>query len=106
VWRACRTGPCCGGCRSTGRAPAGRGGPRRAAARAPGEDIPDGHVFSPGPRAQRRRPDQVIYCQHRHDRARRTLCGIDEQVAKARWCQFNEVSAIGPSAVIPVKLVS
>ncbi len=28
-------------------------------------------------------PDRVIYYQYRHDRARRTLRGIDEQVAKA-----------------------
>ena len=28
-------------------------------------------------------PDRVIYHQFRHDRARRTLRGIDEQVAKA-----------------------
>jgi hypothetical protein len=51
----------------------------------PGEDIPDGHVFTQpwpaGPNARRR--DQVIYYQYRADRARRTLRGIDEQVAKA-----------------------
>jgi hypothetical protein len=51
----------------------------------PGEDIPDGHVFTQpwpaGPKAERR--DQVIYYQYRHDRARRTLRGIDEQVKKA-----------------------
>ena len=51
----------------------------------PGEDIPDGHVFTQpwpaGPTAKRR--DQVIYYQYRADRARRTLRGIDEQVAKA-----------------------
>jgi hypothetical protein len=29
------------------------------------------------------RRDQIIYDQHRHDRARRTLRGIDTQVAKA-----------------------
>jgi hypothetical protein len=34
-----------------------------------------------GPNGGRR--DQVIYYQYRHDRARRTLRGIDEQVAKA-----------------------
>ena len=34
-----------------------------------------------GPTDQRR--DQVIYYQYRSDRARRTLRGIDEQVAKA-----------------------
>jgi hypothetical protein len=51
----------------------------------PGEDIPDGHVFTQpwpaGPTANRR--DQVIYHHYRSDRARRTLRGIDEQVAKA-----------------------
>jgi hypothetical protein len=51
----------------------------------PGKDIPDGHVFTQpwpaGPNGGRR--DQVIYYQYRHDRARRTLRGIDEQVRKA-----------------------
>jgi len=52
----------------------------------PGEPIPDGHVFTQrwpvGPAGDRR--DQVVYYQYRHDRARRTLRGIDEQVAKAQ----------------------
>ena len=51
----------------------------------PGEDIPDGHVFTQpwpaGPSSKRR--NQWIYYQYRADRARRTLRGIDEQVAKA-----------------------
>jgi hypothetical protein len=51
----------------------------------PGQEIPDGHVFTQpwpaGPQDKRR--DQVIYYQYRADRARRTLHGIDEQVAKA-----------------------
>jgi hypothetical protein len=51
----------------------------------PGEDIPDGHAFTQhwpaGPNGGRR--NQVIYHQYRHDRARRTLRGIDEQVKKA-----------------------
>ena len=51
----------------------------------PGQDIPDGHVstqpWPAGPSAMRR--DQVIYYQYKADRARRTLRGIDEQVAKA-----------------------
>jgi Transposase DDE domain len=51
----------------------------------PGEDIPDGHVFTQpwpaGPKDKRR--DQQIYYQYRTDRARRTLRGIDEQVTKA-----------------------
>jgi hypothetical protein len=51
----------------------------------PGEPIPGGHVFTQrwpaGPAGDRR--DQIIYYQYRHDRARRTLRGIAEQVAKA-----------------------
>jgi hypothetical protein len=51
----------------------------------PDEQIPDGQIFPQpwpsGPHGGRR--DQVIYYQHRHDRARRTLRGIDEQVRKA-----------------------
>jgi hypothetical protein len=46
---------------------------------------PDGLILTQpwpaGPTDQRR--DQVIYYQYAADRARRTLCGIDEQVAKA-----------------------
>jgi hypothetical protein len=53
----------------------------------PGQDIPDGHVFTQhwpaGPKEKGKRRDQVIYYQFRADRARRTLHGIDEQVAKA-----------------------
>ena len=52
----------------------------------PGEEIPDGHVFTQpwpaGPKNDRR--DQVIYYQYRADRARRALHGIDEQVKKAQ----------------------
>jgi hypothetical protein len=51
----------------------------------PDHDIPDGHIFCqpwPAGPADRRR-DQVIYYQYRVDRARRTLRGIDEQIAKA-----------------------
>jgi hypothetical protein len=51
----------------------------------PGEEIPDGHIFTQpwpaGPSSRRR--DQMIYYQFKADRARRTLRGIDEQVAKA-----------------------
>ena len=51
----------------------------------PGQDIPDGHVFTQpwpaGPTARRR--DQVIYYQYKAGRASRTLRGIDEQVKKA-----------------------
>jgi len=51
----------------------------------PDTQVPDGHIFTQpwpaGPTDGRR--DHVIYYQYRHDRARRTLKGIDEQVAKA-----------------------
>ena len=51
----------------------------------PGQEIPDGHVFPQpwpaGPSGGRR--DQVIYYQYKADRARRTLRGINEQIAKA-----------------------
>jgi hypothetical protein len=60
----------------------------------PGQDIPDGHVFvqpwPAGPSSRRR--DQMIYYQYRADRARRTLRGIDEQVAKAA----NAVAGLAP----------
>jgi Transposase DDE domain len=51
----------------------------------PGQDIPDGHIFTqhwPALDGSGRR-DQVIYYQYRADRARRTLRGIGEQVARA-----------------------
>jgi Transposase DDE domain len=51
----------------------------------PGQPIPDGHVFTqPWPAAASdKRKDQMRYYQHSHDRARRTLRGVDEQVRKA-----------------------
>jgi hypothetical protein len=51
----------------------------------PGKEIPDGKVFTqPWPAGPNdKRKDQVIYYQHKADRARRTLRGVDEQVAKA-----------------------
>jgi Transposase DDE domain len=59
----------------------------------PGQDIPDGHIFTQpwpaGPNGGRR--DQVIYYQYRHDRARRTLRGIDEQVRKAEQAVAGKV---------------
>ncbi len=59
----------------------------------PVEDIPDGQVFTQpwpaGPTAERR--DQVIYYQYRHDRARRTLHRIEEQVAKAEQAVAGKV---------------
>lgn len=59
----------------------------------PGQDIPDGHIFTQpwpaGPNGGRR--DQWIYYQHKADRARRTLRGIDEQVAKAEKAVAGQV---------------
>jgi Transposase DDE domain len=59
----------------------------------PGQDLGDGQVFvqpwPAGPGGGRR--DQVIYYQYRHDRARRTLRGIDEQVAKAEKAVAGQV---------------
>jgi hypothetical protein len=55
----------------------------------PYQEIDDGQVLTqpwPATSAEKTRaiPDRVIYYQYRHDRARRTLRGIDEQVAKAQ----------------------
>ncbi len=63
----------------------------------PGQEIPDGQVFTqpwPATAAEKTRgiPDRVIYYQYRHDRARRTLRGIDEQVAKAEKAVAGKVS--------------
>jgi len=65
----------------------------------PGQDIPGGQVFTqpwPATGAQKAagRRDKVIYYQYRAGRGRRTLRGIDEQVAKA------EKAAAG---LVPVK---
>ncbi len=54
----------------------------------PGEAIPDGQIFTqPWPASDlekaRGQRDRMIYYQYKADRARRTLRGIDEQVAKA-----------------------
>jgi len=54
----------------------------------PDEAVPDGLVLTqpwPATSSEKARgiPDRVIHYQFRHDRARRTLRGIDEQVAKA-----------------------
>jgi hypothetical protein len=63
----------------------------------PGQEIPDGQVFTqpwPATASEKARgiPDRVIYYQYRHDRARRTLRGIDEQVAKAEKAVAGKVS--------------
>jgi hypothetical protein len=59
----------------------------------PGEQIGDGEIFvqpwPAGPGGGRR--DQVIYYQYKADRARRTLRGIDEQVAKAEKAIAGQV---------------
>ena len=59
----------------------------------PDQDIPDGHIFTqPWPAgATDKRRDQVIYYQYKADRARRTLRGIDEQVAKAEKAVAGKV---------------
>ena len=54
----------------------------------PDELVPDGLVLTPpwpatSTEKARGIPDRVIYYQFRHDRGRRTVRGIDEQVAKA-----------------------
>jgi len=51
----------------------------------PDEQVPDGHIYTqPWPASPTDgRRDHTIYYQYRADRARRTLRGIDEQVAKA-----------------------
>src|SRR4051812_7719548 len=54
----------------------------------PEQDIPDGQVFiQPWPATEieraKGRGDRTIFYSYRADRARRTLRGIDEQVAKA-----------------------
>jgi hypothetical protein len=69
----------------------------------PGEEIPDGHVFTqrwPAGPASRRR-DQLIYYQYRAARARRTLHGIDEQVAKAAKAGPSGNSSRRPAATAP-----
>jgi hypothetical protein len=55
----------------------------------PDEAIPDGLVLTqPWPATSNEKargiPDRLVHYQLRHDRARRTLRGIDEQVAKAQ----------------------
>jgi hypothetical protein len=54
----------------------------------PDEQVPDQLVLTqpwPATSSEKARgiPDRIVYYQFRHDRARRTLRGIDEQVAKA-----------------------
>ena len=62
----------------------------------PDEPIPDGHIFTqplpagPADKARGRR-DRTMYYQYKHDRARRTLRGIDQQVAKAERAVAGDV---------------
>src|SRR4029453_7516194 len=59
----------------------------------PDTEIPDGLILTqpwPGGASSTRR-DQVIYYQYKHDRARRTLRGIDEQIAKAERAVAGKV---------------
>jgi len=63
----------------------------------PGQEIPDQQVFTqpwPATASEKARgiPDRVIYYQYRHDRARRMLRGIDEQVTKAEKAVAGKVS--------------
>jgi Transposase DDE domain len=58
----------------------------------PGQDIADGQIFTqPWPASRDGQRDKVIYYQYRHDRARRTLRGIDQQVAKAEKAVAGQV---------------
>jgi transposase len=58
----------------------------------PGQPVPDQHIFTqPWPAGPAGGRDKVIYYQYRHDRARRTLHGIDQQVAKAEKAVAGQV---------------
>jgi hypothetical protein len=61
--------------------------------RHPGSEVQDGLVLTqpwPAGSADKRR-DQVIYYQYRADRARRSLRGIDEQIAKTKRAVAGKV---------------
>ncbi|MFC6871325.1 IS1634 family transposase [Haloechinothrix salitolerans] len=60
----------------------------------PNTAIADGQIFTqpwPAGHTDNRR-DQVIHYQYKHDRARRTLRGIDEQIAKAEKAVAGKVA--------------
>ncbi len=60
--------------------------------RHPRAQIADGQVFTqPWPAGNETRRDQVMYYQHKADRARRTLRGIDEQVRKAEKAVAGQI---------------
>ena len=63
----------------------------------PDTEIPDGQVFTQpwpamGNQKTRGRRDKVVYYQYKADRARRTLHGIDEQVAKAEKAVAGKIA--------------
>ena len=63
----------------------------------PGAELPDGHVFvQPWPATDKQktagRRDKTIFYQYKADRARRSLRGIDEQVAKAEAAVAGKAS--------------
>ena len=63
----------------------------------PGQDVADQQIFTqpwPATSAEKARgvADRVIYYQYRHDRARRTLRGIDEQIAKAEKAVAGKIA--------------
>src|SRR5208337_594591 len=63
----------------------------------PGEQVTEDLILTqPWPASSNEKargiPDRVIYYQYRHDRARRTLRGIDEQIAKAQAAVAGKVS--------------
>jgi len=61
--------------------------------RHPDEQPPDGLILTqprPAGPSDRRR-DEVVYYQYKHDRARRTLRGIDEQIGKAEKAVAGKV---------------
>jgi hypothetical protein len=58
----------------------------------PGQPVPDGHIFTqPWPAGPSGGRGKVIYYQYRHDRARRTLHGIGQQVANAEKAVAGQV---------------
>jgi hypothetical protein len=63
----------------------------------PGEDIPDGHVFvQPWPATDKQKAvgkrDKTTFYRYKADSARRSLRGIDEQVAKAEAAVAGKAS--------------
>ena len=65
----------------------------------PGEPIPDRQVFTQptmmGPKADQRR--RTIFYQYRADRGRRTMKGIDAQIAKAEQAVAGKAAVKSPT---------